>query len=70
MNVDFIIDGLPVAAIAGGTFQRHDPVTGAVATTAASADLSDIEKVVKSAANAFAAWSETGPNVRRALLLK
>ena len=33
MDLNFIIDGLSVAAIAGGTFQRHDPVTGADATT-------------------------------------
>jgi vanillin dehydrogenase len=70
MNIDFIIDGLPAAATGGGTFQRHDPMTGAVATTAAAASRPDVATVVASAAKAFPGWSETGPNTRRALLLR
>src|SRR5580692_5580618 len=49
---------------------RKDPMTGKVATRAAAATLADVEKVVAAAAKAFEAWSETGPSVRRALLLK
>ncbi|HVC62861.1 MAG TPA: aldehyde dehydrogenase family protein, partial [Acetobacteraceae bacterium] len=67
MDLDFIIDGAPVAAADGGTFERYDPVTGAIATKAAAASLADVDKVVASATRAFTSWSETGPNARRAL---
>jgi vanillin dehydrogenase len=45
-------------------------MTGKLATRAAAANLADVEKVVAAAAKAFETWSETGPSVRRALLLK
>ena len=67
---DFIIDGAPVASEHGATFDRRDPMTATVATTAAAATLADVETVVASAAKAFETWSETGPNTRRALLMK
>jgi acyl-CoA reductase-like NAD-dependent aldehyde dehydrogenase len=70
MDIGFIIDGAAAAASAGGTFERKDPVTGRVATRAAAAGLADVEKVVAAASAAFPAWSETGPGLRRALLLK
>ncbi len=70
MKIGFIIDGEAVDAASGATFDRKDPVTGAVATTAAAAGLADVEAVVASAAKAFESWSETGPSERRALLMK
>ncbi len=70
MDIGFIIDGVAEAAIQGGTFERRDPVTGRVVTRAAAASLADVAKVVAAAAAAFPAWSETGPGLRRALLLK
>jgi acyl-CoA reductase-like NAD-dependent aldehyde dehydrogenase len=70
IDINFIIDGKPVRADGGGTFERFDPVTGEMATRAAAAGLVDVESAVASAAKAFVAWSETGPNARRALLLK
>jgi acyl-CoA reductase-like NAD-dependent aldehyde dehydrogenase len=70
MDIGFIIDGMDEAAIAGGTFERRDPVTGEVATRAAAAGLADVEKVVAAASAAFPAWAETGPGLRRTLLLK
>jgi acyl-CoA reductase-like NAD-dependent aldehyde dehydrogenase len=70
MKVDFIIDGVAVGAANGATFERHDPVTGKVASEAAAASATDVDKVVEAAARAFPAWSETGPSVRRALLNK
>ncbi len=69
-NIDFIIDGAPVASEHGATFDRRDPMTADVATTAAAATLADVETVVASAAKAFQSWSQTGPNTRRALLMK
>ena len=38
MDIGFIIDGSPVAASSGATFERRDPMTGAVATRAAAAN--------------------------------
>jgi acyl-CoA reductase-like NAD-dependent aldehyde dehydrogenase len=70
MKVDFIIDGASVSADSGATFERRDPVTGAVASEAAAAGKADVAKVVEAAHRAFPAWSETGPSERRALLLK
>jgi vanillin dehydrogenase len=70
MNVSFIVDDTAVPAEGGATFDRKDPMTGKIATRAAAATLADVKKVVAAAAKAFEAWSETGPSVRRALLLK
>ncbi len=70
MDIGFIIDGAPAASDRGATFERRDPVTKAVATTASAATLADVDRVVASAAHAFSSWSQTGPNTRRALLMK
>lgn len=69
-TIGFIIDGAPAAAEHGATFERRDPMTEAVATRAAAATAADVGKVVASAAKAFETWSQTGPNARRALLMK
>lgn len=69
-KIAFIVDGEAVDAKNGATFERKDPVTGLVATTTAAATIEDVNKVAAAAARAFESWSETGPNARRALLLK
>lgn len=70
MNVQLLIGGQEAAAQGGRTYDRRDPVTGEVATTAAAASVSDALKAVDAAAAAFPDWSKTGPGQRRALLLK
>ncbi|MCI9867180.1 aldehyde dehydrogenase [Rhizobium skierniewicense] len=70
MMVELLIAGKNQAAQENRTFDRLDPVTGAVATTAAAASTADARMAVDSAAQAFEAWSKTGPNQRRALLMK
>ena len=52
------------------TFDRVNPVTGAVATTASAATVADANAAVEAAAAAFPAWSALGPNARRAALNK
>jgi benzaldehyde dehydrogenase (NAD) len=52
------------------TFERRNPVTGEVASTAKAASVADAVAVADSAAAAFPAWSAMGPNARRALLNK
>ncbi|MEA3002735.1 MAG: benzaldehyde dehydrogenase [Sphingomonadales bacterium] len=53
---------------AGATFDRINPLTGEVATTAAAASIADAAAACDAAAAAFPAWSALGPNARRALL--
>ena len=55
---------------AGATFDRLNPVTGEVATTAPAATIADANAAADAAAAAFPAWSAIGPNARRALLNK
>jgi acyl-CoA reductase-like NAD-dependent aldehyde dehydrogenase len=70
MNISFLVDGTAMEAEGGATYERKDPMTGKVATRAAAATLADVDKVVAAASAAFATWSQTGPGLRRALLLK
>lgn len=51
------------------TFDRVDPVTGAVATTAQAASLDDANAACEAAAAALPGWSAMGPNARRAVLM-
>jgi acyl-CoA reductase-like NAD-dependent aldehyde dehydrogenase len=51
-------------------FERMSPITGQVASTAAAMSAGDARGVADRAALAFAGWSLTGPNTRRALLTK
>ncbi|NQW01297.1 MAG: aldehyde dehydrogenase [Rhodospirillales bacterium] len=69
IQVDLLINGLPVAASDGGTFQRLNPITGEVATTAAAATVDDAMRAADAAALAFPAWAEVTPRDRRKYLL-
>lgn len=70
MSLDLLIGGQTVAAEGGRTYQRIDPVTGEVATEAAAAAVADALGAVAAAQAAFADWSVTGPEARRAILVK
>lgn len=70
MNISMLIGGQDTAAKTGRTFDRRDPVTGAIATTAPAADVADAQAAAASAGAAFPAWSKTGPAERRGLFLK
>jgi len=70
MDVNLLIGGKDVPATGGATFERRDPVTGKVATTAAAASVADAMAAADAAQAAFAAWSEMGPSERRGLLLR
>lgn len=65
-----IVGGQDTAAADGRTFERRDPVTGEVASTAAAASAEDARAAAKVAGEAFAAWAATTPETRRTLLLK
>jgi len=69
-NLSMLINGLKVTAEQGLTFERRNPLDGTVATRAPAASPADAVLAVEAAAEAFKTWGETGPNARRALLLK
>jgi benzaldehyde dehydrogenase (NAD) len=51
-------------------FERLNPLTGAVASTAAEMQPADMGAIGKRAAQGFAQWSALGPNARRAVLMQ
>lgn len=69
MDVSLLIDNRDLAATGGATFERHGPYGDGVASRAAAATPADAIAAADAAARAFADWSRTGPNARRALLL-
>jgi acyl-CoA reductase-like NAD-dependent aldehyde dehydrogenase len=70
MNVQLLIGNEDVAAANAAVFERRDPITGAVVTRAAAASVADAGAAAEAASAAFHAWSQTGPNARRAFLLQ
>ena len=69
-DLTMLINGLHVSAEKGATFERRNPLDGAVVTRAPAASAADAVAAVEAAAQAFKTWSQTGPGQRRALLLK
>ena len=69
-DMSMLINGLKVSAEKGAMFERRNPLDGSVATRAPAASPADAVMAVEAAAEAFKTWSETGPGMRRALLLK
>ena len=51
-------------------FERLNPLTGAVASTAEAMKAGDIPAIAAKAGAAFPAWAAMGPNARRAVLTK
>ncbi len=70
MKVGVFIDNTDSNAASGGWFERRNPVSGEIVTTAAACTAEDVERAVQSCASAFKEWSKTGPNLRRAVLNK
>ncbi|NLS00620.1 aldehyde dehydrogenase [Rhizobium sp. P38BS-XIX] len=70
MQVSLLINGVDRPAASGRTYDRLDPFTGELATTAAAAGLDDVSAAIEAASAAFPAWSSTGPSARRAILAK
>jgi len=69
-SISMLIDGGTKGAAGGATFERRNPLDGAVATTAPAATVEDARAAVDAAARAFPEWSALGPGARRALLQK
>ncbi|NDZ14157.1 salicylaldehyde dehydrogenase [Variovorax sp. WS11] len=69
-TLSMLIAGERRSATGGATFERRNPLDGSIATVAPAATPADAVAAVDAAAQAFPAWSQTGPGERRALLLK
>jgi acyl-CoA reductase-like NAD-dependent aldehyde dehydrogenase len=69
-HTKLIIADRDVSASGERTFDRLDPMTGAIATRAAAASVGDAHKAADAAAAAFPEWSSVSPVERRRLLLK
>lgn len=69
-DAKLLIGGKDVAARSGATFERRNPVSGAVVSRAAAAGPDDGVAAVSAAQLAFPAWSALGPGARRAKLNK
>lgn len=68
--IQMLIGGERRDATGGATFERRNPLDGAVATRAPAATPADAVAAVEAAAAAFPAWAALGPGERRALLSK
>jgi benzaldehyde dehydrogenase (NAD) len=69
-DTHMLIGGNARPAASGETFERFDPVTGAVATRAAAAGIEDAIAAADAAAAAAPAWAAIGPTARRGLLTR
>jgi acyl-CoA reductase-like NAD-dependent aldehyde dehydrogenase len=69
-DIGLLIGDKDKPAAGGATFDRMNPVTSDVATRAAAAAPDDCRAACDTAAAAFKAWADLGPNPRRALLNK
>jgi acyl-CoA reductase-like NAD-dependent aldehyde dehydrogenase len=70
LQTQLIIDNQTRSGREGKTFERRNPLTGALVTTSAAAGVDDALDAVESASAAFTTWSTTGPSERRAVMLK
>jgi acyl-CoA reductase-like NAD-dependent aldehyde dehydrogenase len=52
------------------TFERRNPMTGEVASSAPAMSAADVPAIAERAQQGFLAWSKLGPNARRAVLMK
>lgn len=69
-DIKLLIDDRDLDASDAGVFERHNPMSGELATCAAAATVADAQAAATAAAAAFPAWSALGPGERRAKLLR
>ncbi len=64
------VDGKDVDAASGKTIDTYNPATGEVLTTLPRGEKEDVDRAVKSAQAAFAAWAKVGHADRQRILWK
>jgi acyl-CoA reductase-like NAD-dependent aldehyde dehydrogenase len=69
-DIKLLIDDRDPDASDAAVFERHNPISGEVATRAPAATVADAQAAADAAAAAFPAWSALGPGERRAKLLR
>jgi vanillin dehydrogenase len=69
-DVKLLINGRLVPAAGGATFERRNPVSDAIVSRAAAAQVTDAKAAADAAAAAFPTWSALSPTARRAKLNK
>src|SRR5246500_3103685 len=67
-GIGHMIDGKIVSSISGETFETKSPVDGAVLAKVARGNAEDIDRAAAIAAEAFPAWRDMAPAMRRKLL--
>ncbi|AKA24036.1 aldehyde dehydrogenase [Pseudomonas chlororaphis] len=70
LDVPLLIGGRSCPARDGRTFERRNPVTGALVSRVAAATLEDADAAVAAAQAAFPTWAALAPNERRSRLLR
>ncbi len=65
-----IINGKPVDAASGATYDVVNPATGQVYAAAPASGAEDVDRAMKAAEEAFEAWGETTPAERQKAILK
>ena len=65
-----IVDGEPVDAASGATYDVVDPATGEVYATAPQSGAEDVDRAYRAAETAFEAWGDTTPGRAQRALLK
>src|ERR1700741_3568408 len=67
-GIGHMIDGQTVPSISGATFETRSPVDGSVLAKVARGNAEDIDRAATIAAEAFPAWRDMAPAMRRKLL--
>ncbi len=68
LDVHLLVNDRDMPASNGSSFDRANPLTGAVVSRAAAATVDDVDEAIAAAAAAFPQWSRLGPTARRAVL--
>lgn len=67
-QIDSLIGGHNLGPSGDAKIERFDPVTGELATLAASATVADAQSAVEAASTAFPAWKDLSPSSKRDVL--
>ena len=65
-----IVDGKPVTAADGATYDLVDPTTGEVYASAPASGAEDVDRAMRAAETAFEQWGDTTPAERQRALLR
>ncbi|WP_105373368.1 aldehyde dehydrogenase [Neorhizobium huautlense] len=70
LETGLFIDNQFRSASDGAVFERANPISGEIVSTAPAATEADATAAVRAAQKAFASWAKLGPHARRNMLMK